>query len=1171
MRVPSIILSFVLFITPNVSAQQKELYTFIDPVVQTWTVDREVNQARKLFASLEINGNLRVYDLQGRKPVYLDIQSEQELGEGGNSRVSTKNMLRFSPGGEWLGTFTIRNGFKLYNTLSWTPVLELNWKGVTPATLDETPTPSDILFIGDYLVLFFDDDEYVNNGFIFDLKEGKLVPVLGNTGFNIYGIYSLPTPGIDRLELDVMLPNETKAVDILWKGQKIKTTGKLLKGAYLLLDEKTLSLLPGYPETEEEEETETVEDSTQALPADTLAHADRLLTDRLRAVIREDYNIREYFLKNQDPGDSIWEKMGKMDFLHAGSDSIMNSVVNRYQMRGASSLDLIELIVGDNYPRYYLHTGDKYEKLRYGNAFFINRPYRDGIYTRGRWDLFLFEQNGFDIKSFSNENDDLLKMIVWSPSRKQVAFAVNAYGSAEIYTYALDSSFITRVLRLPGKTVVEDWLRDDGFASYPQLSIYRFLDDEYFFFQGKDLRHPNILFETRYGSKILEMPVAGATKGMVSAGFKNILRAGESFLLGSYNRWDYKDNSYVYTPISRDSIGEPDFTEPLAGSYRELNNLFLKKLRLKYNPQKHQLDIGDGKEFISISRDANNRMIWKSHKDNLALEYYPEYSWYDYHNADDSSGLENEDPNYFHDKKLSRNVRLTNNRGKTFMLVSPFGPSNGYIKATFSEDNRYVFTLAGHHYIDIWKTENGGYVATVIPDGKDNFIIIDRDQHFYARDISSLNNIYIRIRDRVYPSLELMQFLNRPDLILSKLEFINNPQLLAFYQKWAGNREERLGDLDLWNANRPVVTINGGKIPFATGDSIVNIPFSTKGRATKAIIWINNTRIDSLDLDGDVEAFHNIKISLQKGTNKIQLAAFTHGGVQSIRETVYVNYEPGNRHSANGYSVMVGVSEYVNPKFNLEYASKDAGDLAQALRFRLDSNMVKLIDSDATLNNLHNAASRLKSSTIDDIAVIYLAGHGALDKEGKFYFCTSNTDLEDPAPNGISMQQLQDLFNKMGARKRLLILDACHSGNTAVMQLDSLHEEPGADTMKLRKRGFTTIKKRDQQSVTDRNYAEIVKQQLTDVTDETGVIVFSATSGGGVAFESPAWGNGIFTSMLIKALSTDVADQDDDGKLQIKELIEYVISAVSTATKGQQVPESSVITWDKNWILADHY
>jgi hypothetical protein len=103
MRVPTIYTFLVLFFITKASAQQKELSTFIDPVVQTWTVDREVNQPKKLFASLEINGNLRVYDLHGRKPVFLDIQSEQELGEGGNSRVSTKNMLRFSPGGEWLG------------------------------------------------------------------------------------------------------------------------------------------------------------------------------------------------------------------------------------------------------------------------------------------------------------------------------------------------------------------------------------------------------------------------------------------------------------------------------------------------------------------------------------------------------------------------------------------------------------------------------------------------------------------------------------------------------------------------------------------------------------------------------------------------------------------------------------------------------------------------------------------------------------------------------------------------------------------------------------------------------------------------------------------------------------------------------------------------------------
>ena len=168
------------------------------------------------------------------------------------------------------------------------------------------------------------------------------------------------------------------------------------------------------------------------------------------------------------------------------------------------------------------------------------------------------------------------------------------------------------------------------------------------------------------------------------------------------------------------------------------------------------------------------------------------------------------------------------------------------------------------------------------------------------------------------------------------------------------------------------------------------------------------------------------------------------------------------------------------------------------------------------------------------------------------------------------MEKLQAVFNRIGARKRLLILDACHSGNAAAIQMHP-KGSPGTDTLKLAKRGLNAIRNRASNVVSERNYAEIVKQQLTDVNDETGVIVFSATSGGGAAFESDRWGNGIFTSMLIRALSSDVADENNDKKLQVQELIEYVIRAVNEATNGQQLPESSIITWDRNWILKERY
>ena len=60
--------------------------------------------------------------------------------------------------------------------------------------------------------------------------------------------------------------------------------------------------------------------------------------------------------------------------------------------------------------------------------------------------------------------------------------------------------------------------------------------------------------------------------------------------------------------------------------------------------------------------------------------------------------------------------------------------------------------------------------------------------------------------------------------------------------------------------------------------------------------------------------------------------------------------------------------------------------------------------------------------------------------------------------------------------------------------------------------------------------------------------------GGEVSFESAALANGYFTTELLAALSSDVADADRDGLVSLDELRRYVSRAVAERSEDQQHP-----------------
>ena len=175
------------------------------------------------------------------------------------------------------------------------------------------------------------------------------------------------------------------------------------------------------------------------------------------------------------------------------------------------------------------------------------------------------------------------------------------------------------------------------------------------------------------------------------------------------------------------------------------------------------------------------------------------------------------------------------------------------------------------------------------------------------------------------------------------------------------------------------------------------------------------------------------------------------------------------------------------------------------------------------MENITSALEALSAIDNNDVAVIFMAGHGVKGKDETFYFLTSNGSIENPQNGGLSWTLLGDYLSKIKGRV-ILFLDACHSGsivNETIIPNDAL-----AQQFFKGKRG--------------------------------GIMVFSASKGRQFSMESPDIGGGfgIFTYALTQGMVPMAAEVDISGNgfIEFMELVEYVSKYVDNTTNGEQTP-----------------
>ncbi len=456
-------------------------------------------------------------------------------------------------------------------------------------------------------------------------------------------------------------------------------------------------------------------------------------------------------------------------------------------------------------------------------------------------------------------------------------------------------------------------------------------------------------------------------------------------------------------------------------------------------------------------------------------------------------------------------------------------------------------------------------------DGEDWAMV--RPDNYYWASRGALGEIGFRKGLEVAPFEQFDLVYHRPDLVARTLG-AGDPKRIEMY---ASAYKKRIEKMDLGRqvgsipSEAPHVEIqNVDSLPYTTDlrELTLNLRAFDAGTPLDRInVWINGVPLHGrlgLRVEGNArEVLRTVPIELSPGNNKIQVTALNAAGIESIRQTTQVVYTGPSR-APELHVFAIGVSSYTDSQYDLDYAAKDAKDLAQA--FETESgpfakvHVNLLTDGAAKRGAVLAWRDLLLKSRVEDTVVLFFAGHGILDAELDYYLATADMDFTTPSSRGLAYEDLEALLDGIPARHKLVLIDACHSGEvdkaTDVQNL-TFNSAEGTITS----RGIQVVGETQKTVGLDLSF-DLMKELFADLRRGTGAVVISSAGGSEFALESDAWHNGVFTYSVLEGLQSGGADADGDGVVLVSELRDHVVEKVRSLTKGAQTPTARRVNLD---------
>lgn len=267
------------------------------------------------------------------------------------------------------------------------------------------------------------------------------------------------------------------------------------------------------------------------------------------------------------------------------------------------------------------------------------------------------------------------------------------------------------------------------------------------------------------------------------------------------------------------------------------------------------------------------------------------------------------------------------------------------------------------------------------------------------------------------------------------------------------------------------------------------------------------------DRSGAKRLIHSYELGLASGENRIEAVAFSADRVESKRSRSTIRLE-GPPKKPSLHVLAIGINEYKNPALNLNYGVSDASGILGIFKGQKNKlfekvNLVGIFNEDATRSNILKAIGDLRNSHPDDVIVVYMAGHGEVTEDGTWYFLPQEVVYPERQEQlkslGLSSNSIQSEIAKVGGRKVILLIDSCKSGGALVAF-----------------RGFEE------------------RKALRQLARSTGMHIVAAAAQDQFAGEVAKLNHGVFTYVVLEALSGKADGAPKDDVVSVREMLSYV-------------------------------
>ncbi|MDW3211832.1 MAG: caspase family protein [Reichenbachiella sp.] len=463
---------------------------------------------------------------------------------------------------------------------------------------------------------------------------------------------------------------------------------------------------------------------------------------------------------------------------------------------------------------------------------------------------------------------------------------------------------------------------------------------------------------------------------------------------------------------------------------------------------------------------------------------------------------------------------------KTGEMVRTFqGHTDAITSVYFIHANKHLITHSLDGTTRIWDVKTGEEMISHILLNNGDWLVTNRNGYFDATEKAKENIFFVR----GLKSYSLDQF----------FEDFYQPGILGESLKAGGLLNEKINiKSKLKNSPPPTVEIispsSGEHLTKNEIDVMVKITDEGGGMDEVKLLH-NGKRLPGHDRMARVKpkpgksVFHHYPVQLVPGKNIIAISAFSDERIES-ELTQREIYADGIHEDITCHVMAIGINKYKNPQLDLNYALEDAEAFLKLVKTKgkklfNKTQVYSLFNEEATKANMLAMLDEIAvNARPQDVFFFYYAGHGSM-VEGNFYFIpTENIRLYDfdlLTNEAVNAATLQQKFANISALKQLVVLDACQSGgSTELLAVRGASEE----------------------------------KAMAQLSRSSGVHVLAASGSEQFATEFAELGHGLFTYVLLEALSGKADGAPKDGKVTIYELKAYIDSQVpeySTQYKGK--------------------